>query len=82
MQTCGASKSPPSNNPLLPPPGLVKVNELKCEWTPEEEKHLILFLIAEVTAAAAEMERYPTKGALKTSKACSSKYTQVLYCMI
>jgi hypothetical protein len=40
------------NNPPLPPPGLVKVNEPKCKWTPEEEKHLILFLIAEVAAAA------------------------------
>jgi hypothetical protein len=86
MQTRSASNSLPSNNPSLLQ--VRKANETKCEWTGVEEERLISFLVTMVdssadvgnfktvmwNAAAAEMAKYPTKGAPKTAKACSSKY--------
>lgn len=91
MQTRSASNSPPSNNPSLPQ--VRKASEPKCEWTGVEEERLIAFLVTVVdssadagnfktvtwNAAAAEMAKYPMKGAAKTAKVCSSKYSWVLY---
>ena len=68
-----------------------KPTEPKCQWLPEEEMHLILFLVSRKseagngrsfksptwTAAAEEMAKFPTKGPKKTPTACSSKYGRV-----
>jgi hypothetical protein len=68
-----------------------KPSEPKCEWSAEEEERLIQFLLSKIAsaadggnfkqatwnAAAVEMAKFPTKGANKTSKACSSKYGRV-----
>ncbi len=64
---------------------------MKCQWSLEEEEHLILFLVSRKseagdggsfkapiwTAAAQEMAKFPTKGPNKTATACSSKYGHV-----
>lgn len=63
----------------------------KCQWSPEEEERLILFLVSRMseaddggsfkaptwTAAVQEMAKFPTKGPNKTMTACSSKYSRV-----
>jgi hypothetical protein len=63
----------------------------KCQWSPDEEKHLIEFLLSRKseagdggsfksvtwTAAAQEMAKFSTKGPNKTASACSSKYGRV-----
>ena len=98
MQTHSSSNS--SNEglpgPPLPPVANPKVtskkaSELKCEWSADEEKHLIQFLLTCAAAAAdggnfkpvtwnaamVEMAKVPTKGPNKMVKACASKYGQV-----
>ena len=61
---------------------------MKCQWSPEEEERLILFLVSRKseagdggsfkapiwTAAAQKMAKFLTKGPNKTTTACSSKY--------
>ena len=68
-----------------------KKPEPKCQWSPEEEKRLILFLVSRKseagdggffkaptwTAAAQEMAKFPTNGPNKTAPACASKYGRV-----
>jgi hypothetical protein len=63
----------------------------KCQWSPEEEERLIVFLVSRKseagdggsfkspawTAAVQEMAKFPTKGTNKTMTACSSKYGRV-----
>jgi len=63
----------------------------KCQWTPEEEERLIVFLVSRKseagdggsfkaptwTAAVQEMAKFLTKGPNKTATACSSKYSRV-----
>jgi hypothetical protein len=77
-------------NPATGPAGAKKTVE-KCQWTPEEEERLISFLVSKKseagdggsfksvtwTAAAQEMAKFPTKGLVKNSTACSSKYGRV-----
>ena len=73
-------------NPTTEP---VKKPVEKCHWTPKEEERLILFLVSRKseagdggsfktvtwTAAVQEMAKFPpTKGLVKNSTACSSKY--------
>jgi hypothetical protein len=68
-----------------------KTTEPKCQWSPEEEKRLIVFLVSRKseagdggsfkaptwTAAVQEMAKFPTKGPNKNATACSSKYGRV-----
>ena len=68
-----------------------RASEPKSEWSADEEKRLILFLLNEMSrgadggnfkpvtwnAAVLEMAKFPTNGPKKTSKACSSKYSRV-----
>jgi hypothetical protein len=65
--------------------------EPKCEWSADEEKRLIMFLLSEISSAAdggnfkqvtwnaavLQMAKVPTRGPNKTSGACSSKYGRV-----
>jgi len=105
MQTCSSSNSSNNGAPGAAPTvkavpttqcGWKAVNskkptEPKCQWSPEEEMCLILFLVSRKseagdsgsfksptwTAAAEEMAKFPTKGPKKTPTACSSKYSFV-----
>lgn len=73
-------------------PGPAKKAGEKSHWTPDEEERLILFLVSRKseagdggsfksvvwTAAVQEMAKLPpTKGIMKNSAACSSKYNRV-----
>ena len=74
----------------------VKKSMEKCQWSPDEEERLIMFLVSRKseagdggsfkspvwTAAAEEMAKIsPLKGTKKTPSACSSKYGRVGICM-
>jgi hypothetical protein len=95
MQTRSLSNSSNEGPPGPPLPSVAdpkatskKASELKCEWSADEEEHLIQFLLTCGAAAAdggnfkpvtwnaavVEMAKVPTKGPNKTVKACASKY--------
>jgi len=64
---------------------------MKCQWSPEEEECLIVFLVSRKAeagdggsfkgpvwnAAVLEMAKFPTKGPNKKTTACSSKYGHI-----
>jgi hypothetical protein len=95
MQTRSSSNSSNKGLPGPPLPPVAdpkatskKASEPKCEWSADEEEHLIQFLLTCGAAAAdggnfkpvtwnaamVEMAKVPTKGPNKTAKACASKY--------